>query len=120
MGAVSVKVKGATIVLEVALPRHRELSVVIAPKADTLLFEIWGRFKGERLWHAYPSPHLANDFLDRMESAIVLGGLEEVAVACLGENSDADLMARSTSAVEAILEATLAATPAAPPVPLAN
>ena len=114
MGAVAVRVKGQTIVLEVALPRHRELSVVIAPKGDTLLFEIWGRFKGERLWHAWPSAHLADDFLDRMEATIVLGGLEELAVACLGENSDAELMARSTSAVEAILEATLAATPTPP------
>lgn len=114
MGAVDVKLKGRTIVLEVALPRHRELSVVIAPKGDTLLFEIWGRFKGERLWHAWPSPHLADDFLERMESAIVLGGLDELAEACLGMESDADLMERSTSAVEAILEAASAAPPAPP------
>lgn len=110
MGVVNVKLTGESITLKVVLPRARELGVVIKPKGADLVFEIWGRFVGERLWHAWPSDHVPEDFLDRLETAIVCSGLEELAQACVGKPSDAELMSRATSAVEEVLVAAYGAT----------
>ena len=108
------RLNGASIILRVELPRRREVSVVIKPQAGrvgadgeeqpaSLMFEIWARFVGERLWHAWPSEHCPDDFLDRFEDAVIRWGMDELMEQCIGRALDADTMALATGAVELIL-----------------
>lgn len=95
-----------TVQMAIALSGRRHLMITIqTPKEGGLVLGAWGKFYGEDHYHAWPSPHLPDEFLTPSESAIVRCGLEEIASICIGQQLDDDLAKRVASAVSVILDA---------------
>ena len=68
-----------------------------------LSISCWARSKGEPAYHAWPGPHLEEEFFSPVERAILVAGTTEVAVCCAGEPMDGDLSLRILQTLTLIL-----------------
>ena len=94
-----------TVHLRVRFPMRREAMISLQTVAKGVRLGIWGRDLGDRSWHAWPGPHLDEDFFSPMEAAIMRYGVEETAACALDQMIDEDFSRRIMGALTIVLDA---------------
>ena len=82
---------------------ERQVMINVESSPGSLVISCWARSKGEPAYHAWPGPHLEEDFFTPTEAAILVAGTTEVAACAVREKMDGDLSLRILQTLSLVL-----------------